>query len=168
MNADFYVFAGILIFIRYIRKQKNFSKIDLLPCKCKKSVPTWGAMSEYKKKMKPYRCLNCGREGVGRSDRKFCSVECKNAWHNTMGRSSRLCRSRIITALGRNYEILRESMERGELSIDLMTLEDRGFRPCYVTGYNPVRYGPDTFRCFDITYCRSASRVYRIRKEKED
>ena len=125
-------------------------------------------MSEYKKKLIPYRCLNCGAEGVGRSDRKFCSTECKNAWHNSQTRVSRLYRSRITTALARNYKVLRESMERGELSIDLMTLEDRGFRPNYITGYNPVRYGPDTFRCFDISYCRSASRVYRIRMTEED
>ena len=125
-------------------------------------------MRDYKKVQKTYRCLNCGKEGVGRPDRKFCCVECKNAWHNSQLRASRLCMSRISTALGRNYKILRESLERGELSIDLMTLEDRGFRPSYITGYNPVRYGPDTYRCFDISYCRSSSRVYRIRLTEDD
>ena len=125
-------------------------------------------MRTYKKEEVEYTCPMCGKIGIGRSDRKFCSAECKNRWHNAQGRSSRLYRSRILTALGRNYSILSEALERGELSVDMLTMEDRGFRPCYVTGYRTVRYGSDICRCFDISYCRSASRVYRIRREDED
>jgi hypothetical protein len=123
-------------------------------------------MKKYAKEEKEFRCLMCGRLDYGRADKKFCSPECKNAWHNALTKKSRLYRNRILTALGRNYTILNESLDRGELSIDMMTLEDRGFRPCYVTGYQPVRYGHDTFRCFDISFCRSASRIFRIRREE--
>lgn len=116
---------------------------------------------------KPFVCLNCGRTGYGRGDRKFCSAACKNAYHNAKTKSSRLYRSRILTALSRNYNILSEALARGELSIDILSLQDRGFRPCYVTGYMPVRYGSDVFRCFDISYCRSASRIFRLSREQE-
>lgn len=125
-------------------------------------------MKEYIKEAKAYKCLNCGKTGFGRAGRKFCSQECKNAWHNALVRDSRLYRSRILTALGRNYSVLSEALARGELSIDIISMENRGFRPCYITGYIPGRYRGDRYRCFDISYCRSASRVYNIRKEEGD
>lgn len=125
-------------------------------------------MRKYKKEEKPYVCLYCGKQGYGRADRKFCSSACKSAWHNEINKNSRLYRSRILTALNKNYIILREALERGELSTDIITMEDRGFRPCYVTGFWPARLGADIYRCFDISYCRSASRIYKIRREDRE
>lgn len=83
-----------------------------------------------------------------------------------MARQSRLARSRIITALSHNHSLLEKALRGGLLSIDLMTMENMGFRPDYVTGYTPARNGAGTCRCFDISYCRSATRVYKIRREE--
>ena len=110
----------------------------------------------------------CGKPLLGRSGKKFCSPECKNAFHNRESRAFRLYRSRIITALGRNYEILREALDGGVLSVDLMSLENKGFRPSFVTGYIPIRYGNDCCRCFDISYCRSSTRIFKIRRDAEE
>ena len=133
----------------------------------KKASHFWGAMKEYHKELKPFKCLYCGTISYGRADRKFCSADCKNKWHNEQTRTMRALRSKTITALGHNYNILSEALARGEMSIDLLTMEDRGFHPGYITGYLPRRYGPDSYRCFDICYCQSSSRIYRIRRESE-
>ena len=111
-------------------------------------------------------CPQCGRPVSGRSGKRFCSEACKNGWHNEKTRESRLGRSRIITALSHNHSILEKVLRNGILSIDLMTLENMGFRPAYITGYTPARNGNGTCRCFDISYCRSATRVFKIRKEE--
>ena len=156
------------IIFRLLKNRNKSWKKFYTVAETKNASHFWGAMKAYTKEEKAFKCLNCGKIAYGRSDRKFCCQQCKNAWHNARTRESRLYRSRIITALGRNYNVLRSALERGELSIDLMTLQDRGFRPCYVTGHRSVRYGSDVCRCFDISYCQSASRVYRIRLEDED
>jgi len=115
----------------------------------------------------PCTCLQCGKPVHGRAGKKFCSEKCKNEWHNITTKRSRLARGRIITALSHNHSLLEKAVREGMLSIDLMTLENMGFRPDYMTGYTPGRNGAaGTCRCFDISYCRSATRVYKIRKEE--
>lgn len=114
------------------------------------------------------RCPMCGAALVGRSGKRFCSPKCKNAWHNLRSRDARIYHNRIITALKRNHGILEQALREGMVSVDLMFLENKGFRPDYITSYTPVRYGNDCCRCFDISYCRSATRVFKIQRDPKD
>ncbi len=125
-------------------------------------------MELYQKENAPCKCLQCGKVTYGRADKKFCSEACKNGYHNAKQQKSRLLRNRIQTALNNNYRILEDIVSSGKYSAELMPLEELGFRPSFVTGYTKVRYGHDVFRCYDISYSLSGSRLFKIRKDFGD
>lgn len=138
------------------------------PLQVGKKLGIFAQMTLYIKENMRCECLQCGKVSFGRPDKKFCSEVCKNAWHNARQQKSRQLRNRILTALNKNYRILEELISSGRLSAELMPLEERGFRPSFVTGYTRVRYGHDVFRCFDISYSLTGARLFRIRKDSDD
>lgn len=112
-------------------------------------------------------CLDCGREFYGRKDKKFCSQNCKNHYHNHEGRNSKRLRNRVITDLASNYEILCNLIRLKMTSISLCDAEALGFKPAIITGYTKNK-GHNEFRCFDIKYCQSAMRIFNIGKVEYD
>ena len=110
------------------------------------------------------RCLECGKEIVyGRTDKKFCSSSCKNRFHNKLVKDSHSYRNKVANALGRNYEILARLIKEQCNTADLGDLVQWGFNLEYCTGYRKVR-GHDEYRCFDIKYLRTPSRIFNISK----
>ena len=110
------------------------------------------------------RCLECGDElGYGRPDRKFCSRQCKNRYHNRNTHSRRNFQLRVLNAVNRNYGILERLLKAGVKTIDNGDLSQLGFNPSYVTSYHRVR-GHNEFRCFDIKYFASDSRIFGIER----
>ena len=58
-------------------------------------------------------CLECGDPvGKGRVDRKFCSVECKNKFHNKESYSDKISTARIKKILEKNRKILKKMAGR--------------------------------------------------------
>lgn len=110
------------------------------------------------------KCLWCGEELVGRPEKKFCSLACKNAWNNNRNSDNRLMRNRIMTAIMVNYRILERVLNANNSSIELRTAEDLGFRPSYITGYRRTYGRHDELSCFDIRYYQTATRLFNIRR----
>lgn len=106
-------------------------------------------------------CLECGRELYGRSDKKFCSEECKNRYHNRRHQDSRRIRNRIITDLSSNYEILENLLKMKIKVVSLCDAEAMGFKPAIITGCTKEK-GHNEYRCFDIKYCQSPTRIFNI------
>lgn len=106
-------------------------------------------------------CLDCGREFYGRKDKKFCSQSCKNHYHNNEARSSRRLRNRIITDLASNYNILDNLIRLKMTTISICDAEALGFKPSIITGFSKSK-GHNEFRCFDIKYCQSDTRIFNI------
>lgn len=110
------------------------------------------------------RCLECGNEIVyGRSDKKFCSNVCKNKFHNSLVQTSRGYKSRVTNALDRNYSILERLIRDGVSSADLGDLVQWGFNLEYCTSFRKTGCH-DEYRCYDIKYMRTPSRIFNIRK----
>ncbi len=109
-------------------------------------------------------CLECGRfVGFGRPDRKFCSQECKNRWHNRQRKYSwRGEQARILRILESNHLILERMLRMGIQSVDRITLRQLGFNPDYVTYYQKVG-GHSLYGCYDIQYEATPSRLFRLR-----
>lgn len=112
------------------------------------------------------RCIRCGAEIYGRTDKQFCSLSCKNAYNYNKVEKSRRIRNRVITALNVNYRMLESMLDAGTRSVDISTLEDSGFKPLYITGFRRTRGRYDEYSCFDIRYCRTENRVFNIRREE--
>ena len=121
---------------------------------------------DYSKKTRvSARCLQCGDHiEYGRTDRKFCSDECRFTWHNAGSRNSRAYRRRILSQLSANYEILDGLCRTGTVSIDVLDAVAMGFVPGLVTSHMRVRGHDDEYGCFDIKYRMTATRIYSISK----
>lgn len=109
-------------------------------------------------------CLECGCELNGRKGRKFCSLSCKNAYHNRHISHVRRYRTDIISRLGRNHEILEGLISDGIYSMGLEELQAAGFDDSCMTGHSFGRRRHEECCCFDIVYYRSGSKIFGIRR----
>lgn len=110
------------------------------------------------------KCLACGKELYGRTDKKFCDRRCKNNYHNSLAKDTRLLRNRIITALSSNYRILETLLDSGRTSIALEDLAAMGFNPVYTTSHRKGRHKHEEYSCFDIRYNQSSSKIFNLRR----
>ena len=113
-------------------------------------------------------CLECGAPlgAGGRSDRKFCSQECKNLWHNSRNGSYRNFRQKILSYLDRNHQILENLLRIGIRSVDRNEIISLGFSPCHMTSFTKYRTHVKYF-CYDICYHISESRIWGIEKHSK-
>lgn len=51
-------------------------------------------------------CLQCGKEFEGRKNKKFCSISCKNAYHNDKIRSEEEHLNEVNKVLHKNWKTL--------------------------------------------------------------
>ena len=110
-------------------------------------------------------CLECGAPFSGRSDKHFCSLSCKNAYHNRAQQTKRRHRSDILAALSGNYGILESLLKEDRTSARLEELATLGFNPAYVTGHRRGRFSHDEYACFDILFCRTDTRIFNVRRK---
>ena len=111
----------------------------------------------------PPHCLFCGCVLLrGRPDRKFCSVACKNRWHNRIKHPPReQVERRVMRVLSRNHIILEKLLRLGILNIDRLTLLELGYRMDYVTSYRKSGVHHQ-YTCFDIRYELTPTRIKNI------
>ena len=112
----------------------------------------------------PLQCLECGSPlGYGRHDRKFCSPNCKNRWHNERrypGRDRTV--ARVLKILDTNRDILAKLLRMGIREMDRRTLLQLGFRPEYATSFQWSGRRRQFYGCYDYSYELTPSRIKRI------
>lgn len=81
------------------------------------------------------KCKMCRTEFTGRSDKIFCTVFCKNVYHQLLRKTSHIAGRRINEYLKRNHGILLEilSIKNNERLVHRNTLADKRFRFNYFT-----------------------------------
>lgn len=112
--------------------------------------------------MENRHCLCCGKELHGRPDKKFCSEECKDSYHNARKcelRKGKLSALRIVEC---NYAILRHLKDAGCTMCDLKPLISIGFCPDYFTRLISNKKGYLICECFDIRYHVSKTKLLLI------
>lgn len=108
------------------------------------------------------RCLVCGEElPAGRRDMRFCSVSCKSKWHYLVKGKTRQMRNKAMRILDNNYAILESLIQSGITSINIPDLAQLGYNFYCVTSCHKVR-NREEYRCYDIKYCMSGSKVFRL------
>ena len=113
-------------------------------------------------------CLHCGISIRGRRDKQFCSLSCKNAFHNGVMMTKRQQRAKIVATLTGNYTILEALLKEGKTGAGLEELSELGFDPAYVTEHRRGRFKHDEYACFDIWYYRTDTRIFNVRKKAFD
>lgn len=111
-------------------------------------------------------CLECGTTFYGRKDKHFCSLSCKNRYHNKIIQAQRRYRAEVMAALTRNYAILDALVKEDRTSAPLAELKKAGFDPAYITGHRKGRYRHDDYSCFDLSFYRTDTRIFNLRRKE--
>jgi len=84
------------------------------------------------------RCRYCKTEVVGRTDKIFCTVYCKNTYHKKLKRHTSNAARSIDKILHRNRSILQELLGKkiSYLETSRDVLDSKRFNFDYVTGYH--------------------------------
>jgi hypothetical protein len=79
-------------------------------------------------------CLYCGEGISGRSDKLFCDVECKNAFHRAQKTEAKETFARIGKILKKNRDILKEVLgNKTTEKISMEKLVGKGYDNDYLT-----------------------------------
>ena len=99
---------------------------------------------------------------AGPPDKKFCSTDCKNRWHNRKKKQHRgVVEQRVLRILERNHSILDKLERLGIHSVDHYTLIGLGYNLEYVTSYRKSGVHHQ-YACFDIHYEQTPTRIKKI------
>lgn len=98
-------------------------------------------------------CLHCGVEFTGRTDKRFCSVSCKNHYNFQKRKDTKDEVKEIDGYLHRNREILATLMgESKKEMFDRIVLERAKFRFDYHTGIHLNKEGKTYHLVYDYAW----------------
>ena len=103
-------------------------------------------MGEYKS------CTECGEKIVGRSDKRFCSDQCRTAYNNRLNSDANKVVRNIVNALRKNRRILQELSPDGKTKIQREKLSDKGFNFTYHTHTYTTQKSDTYYYCFEYGY----------------
>lgn len=78
-------------------------------------------------------CAECGLEFHGRSDKKFCSDQCRSSFNNRKNSDSNNTMKNINNALRKNRRILNDFLETDKNRVKKEILVNKGFNFKYST-----------------------------------
>lgn len=112
-------------------------------------------------------CKMCGKTLVGRSDKLFCSVYCKNEYHLKLRRATAKEVVEINRILARNRSILLELLGKNisQKKIPRLELDRKKFNFKYHTHLTRNSKGKIYFYCYDIAWVEfSDNEILLVRK----
>lgn len=83
--------------------------------------------------MKKIDCTECGLTFSGRSDKKFCSDQCRSAYNNRLNSDATNTMRNINNALRKNRRILNELLNKKSEQVNRDELAQMGFNFKYFT-----------------------------------
>jgi len=112
------------------------------------------------------KCLECGDTLHGRSDQKFCSDQCRNAYNNRqLGATNNMIR-RINRILKKNQMLLSSANISGKVTVTKEELQQKDFNFNYFTNIYSTRQGRIYYFCYDQGYCMvEGGKVLLVRKQ---
>jgi len=79
-------------------------------------------------------CFECQSLIIGRTDKKFCSIDCKSSYHNNRNRVANSSIRRVNNTLRKNRRILKQCIDKNRTSVHRHKLIAVGFSFEYFTG----------------------------------
>ncbi|NQU32410.1 MAG: hypothetical protein HQ521_04180 [Bacteroidetes bacterium] len=111
------------------------------------------------------RCLYCSEVLVGRSDKKFCSIEHKNAFSNRQNKEKNGVFRHVDNQLHRNHSVLMKFYElsKGEVPVTQKPLTLLGFNSLFYNGtLNSKTTGEKLFVIYDYGFVINKSLQIKI------
>lgn len=112
-------------------------------------------------------CSECGDKFTGRSDKKFCSADCRVAHNNKIRTPSSKLVRHVTHTLLRNRRILEELNPTGKTRVTLSQLQEMGFNFKYFTSLYTTREGAEYRYCFEQGYLAMDGNAYLLVVRKE-
>ena len=97
-------------------------------------------------------CLNCEEIIIGRTDKKFCSDQCRNMYNNKIKRQSEKLISDVNRILRKNRKILKQFNPEGKTTIRTEYLTKLGFDFRYFTHKYKTKHDNEYCFCYEYGY----------------
>ena len=97
-------------------------------------------------------CLECGDSFLGRSDKKFCSNQCRSQYNNKLNSDSTNFVRNINNILRKNRRILESLNPRGKAKVHRDDLLEKGFNFNYFTNVYKTKSGNIYHFCYEQGY----------------
>lgn len=110
-------------------------------------------------------CLECGEKVRGRSDKKFCSDYCRNAYNNRLNKDSKNLMRNVHNYLRKNYRVLDELNPTGKTTVDKAQLLKAGFDFTYHTSIYTTKKGTVYYFVYDQGYLPIDNNKYVLVKK---
>ncbi len=102
--------------------------------------------------MQEKSCLDCGEIIKGRSDKKFCSDQCRNNYNNQLNSDSTNLVRNINNILRKNRRILVELNPDKKTTVHKNKLIEQGFNFKYLTHTYTTQKGTTYLFCYEQGY----------------
>lgn len=99
-------------------------------------------------------CIECGDEMMGRSDKKFCSDQCRTGHNNKLNSDSNNFVRNINNILRKNRRILAQFNPRGKAKVHRDKLLEEGFKFSYFTNIYRPKNGNIYYFCYEYGYLK--------------
>jgi predicted nucleic acid-binding Zn ribbon protein len=99
------------------------------------------------------RCLDCGAVLHGRTDKKFCSDQCRNNYNNRLNRDSNNFIRNVHGLLRKNRRILADLYSEGKIRVHKDALFALGYNFSFFTHIIETPGGSKIHFCFEYGYC---------------
>lgn len=116
------------------------------------------------------QCEHCGNPLAGRSDKRFCSINCKNAANMARRKATLSVVRQTDRYLHRNREILNTLMgpSRTKMKIARTELDATGFRYNYLTGIYFNKEGKIYHNVYDFAWMEFSTQEILIVRRKRN
>jgi len=102
--------------------------------------------------MKKPVCPECNEEFVGRTDKKFCSDQCRNTFNNRQNSDQTNLVRNINNVLRKNRRILRELNPNDKTKVHKSKLIEKGFDFKLFTSIYTTKKGTVYYFCYEHGY----------------
>ena len=109
-------------------------------------------------------CRECGTPLAGRSDKLFCSDDCRTLFHNRRYDAARVPTGEVNRILRYNRSLLERLCEPGVSSLRLSDERLLGFNIRYFTSVERRGLRPSEYGCYEFSYRLAHGRMYAIKK----
>ena len=117
--------------------------------------------------MENRKCPECGFDLIGRSDKKFCSDQCRNTFNNRAKKDSNNYVRQINATLRKNRRILEELNPNGKSKTNKNTLIHKGFNFDYYTNTYSTKAGKTYYFCYEYGYLPLEDNYFALVKKQE-
>lgn len=114
-------------------------------------------------------CKWCKSKLNGRSDKIFCSINCKNNYHVKLRQVTGIVTAPVDKILHRNRSILLEIMGKNkvQIKIERMVLDKKKFNFNYITGYSVNKENKVYQHVYDFSYMTFSDKTVLIIRKKQ-